>query len=333
MVAISPAQAALPQSPEYGAKPRSRIIAGVLTVLVPGLGHLYAGRAKRAIWLFCIVSVLALTWLVGLRSAPPINMTAYLARLAFMLGVLAVYVYAIYDAVRGIDPRTAVPLRWFNRAVVYVGIIVINFASDQLSSYVVKSDSAASYSPGKVFNIPSGSMMPTLLVGDYVVAWSDYYKSHAPQRGDLVAFDYKPEANGEARQWIKRVVGLPGDRIQLRQGRLYINGALVPRTEVGPYTTSTAMGPAITFTHYVETPPGGPSYDIIKKTDDGSLDNTQVYAVPADHYFLLGDNRDNSIDSRVLRDIGYVRREAIHHKPMFIFWSRSWDRIGRPVQP
>ncbi|MES1201165.1 MAG: signal peptidase I [Pseudomonadota bacterium] len=166
------------------------------------------------------------------------------------------------------------------------------------------------------FRIPSSSMVPTLEVGDYIVVtkWSFGYGrysfaplegllphgrlfGHAPTRGQVVVFRPSPEPD---RDFIKRVIGLPGDRIQMRNGRLFINGVLVPRESLGMVPHVDEDGETVPVQAYEETLPGGVRHMIYELSGDtGALDNTGVYTVPPDHYFMMGDNRDNSSDSRV----------------------------------
>jgi signal peptidase I len=163
------------------------------------------------------------------------------------------------------------------------------------------------------FNIPSGSMIPTLLIGDYLfVSKTAYGYSRfsfpggivpvegriwegAPKRGDVVVF--RPPGEPET-DFIKRVIGLPGERVQIRNGVLNINGVPVQRQRIEDYVDpeDPAQG---AVPQYLETLPGGVAHPILEAAGDlGDLDNTPVYVVPADHYFMMGDNRDNSRDSR-----------------------------------
>lgn len=186
------------------------------------------------------------------------------------------------------------------------------------------------------FNIPSGSMIPSLLVGDYlfVSKYSYGYSRHSlpmslplipgrvfssqPKRGDVAVFKL-PKDNST--DYIKRIVGLPGDKIQVRQGRLYLNGKLVERKPIAGYRAKGLFGAMENIPQFEETLPNGVNHLIIEKTDRGQLDNTPVYTVPPGHIFGMGDNRDDSLDSRVLSEVGYIPMENLVGRAEFIFFS------------
>ncbi len=186
------------------------------------------------------------------------------------------------------------------------------------------------------FNIPSGSMKPTLLVGDYlfVSKYSYGYSRHSlplslplipgrilmsePERGDVAVFKLPTD---DKTDYIKRIVGLPGDRIQMRGGRLHINGERVARRRVVDFIEIDAHGRLHRTAQFDETLPNGRTYRILEHTDQGQLDNTPAYAVPAGHYFAMGDNRDNSLDSRVLSGVGFVPVENLVGRAEILFFS------------
>jgi signal peptidase I len=183
------------------------------------------------------------------------------------------------------------------------------------------------------FNIPSGSMKGTLLVGDYlfVSQYSYGYSRYSlpfspplfsgrifgasPDRGDVVVFRLPREPSTD---YIKRVIGLPGDRIQMIGGLLHINGVPVKRERVADFIDD-EDGNAVR--RWRETLPNGVSYQTLDLQDNGSLDDTEEYVVPPGHYFMMGDNRDNSIDSRVPSGVGYVPFENLVGRAQIIFFS------------
>src|SRR4051794_34400356 len=205
------------------------------------------------------------------------------------------------------------------------------------------------------FNIPSGSLIPTLEVGDYVFVskYSYGYSKYSiplspplfsgriwsapPQRGDIAVFKV-PKDNST--DYIKRVIGLPGDRIQVTDGILRINGEAVKREPAGTRVVIDGFGVQREAPVYWETLPNGVRHQVLEENGDrGNLDNTEEFVVRADHYFMMGDNRDNSEDSRVWGDVPF---ENFVGKAQLIFfsvkdgdsalafWKWPWSvRVGR----
>ena len=189
------------------------------------------------------------------------------------------------------------------------------------------------------FTIPSASMEPNLYEGDYIIVskWDYGYSRHSiplspgifhgrlfgsqPQRGDIAVFKLPRDNKTD---YIKRVIGLPGDRIQMRNNLLYINDKPVTDVIRGPISVDTGGGLERTATAITETLPGGKQITIQDFSAEGYLDNTGVYTVPPGHYFMMGDNRDNSIDSRVAADqngVDLVPAENLVGKANIILFS------------
>ncbi|WP_037493223.1 signal peptidase I [Sneathiella glossodoripedis] len=190
------------------------------------------------------------------------------------------------------------------------------------------------------FKIPSESMLPTLKIGDYlfVSKYSYGFSKHSfpfsagpfegriledmPERGDVAVFK-KPI--GEPIDYIKRIVGLPGDKLQMINGVLYINGEAVVKERIDDYVDRDYYGNVRRIRRHKETLPGGKSYITIDMNPSGSADNTEVYTVPEGHVFAMGDNRDNSTDSRFLSQVGYIPLENLVGRAEVIFFSVEGD--------
>ena len=221
----------------------------------------------------------------------------------------------------------------FFRTIIYAVLIAIVFRSFLFEPY----------------NIPSGSMLPNLLVGDYLFVskysygfsrysfpfgivplpkriWVSY-----PQRGDVAVF--KLPSNTSI-NYIKRVIGIPGDTVQMKAGKLFLNDKLVIQNSNGVFNFLYKNKYQQSLNKFEENLTNKKSYSILNKNDFQQLDNTRKFYVPEDHYFMMGDNRDNSLDSRA--DVGFVPFENFVGKGNIIFFStngsaRIWELWRWPM--
>ena len=198
------------------------------------------------------------------------------------------------------------------------------------------------------FTIPSGSMEPTVMPGDYVIIDKyayGYSKFSLPiavplfkgrlfdrtaKRGDIIVFKLPRDNHTD---YIKRLIGLPGDKIQVSQGVVYVNGKAFPRREISPGVETGPFGEPRSVQRFQETMPGGKTYVTNSYGPDGEADNTGVYVVPAKSYFFMGDNRDNSLDSRFPESVGvgYVPEENLVGRASFVLLS--WNDKASIFKP
>jgi signal peptidase I len=293
-----------PANPAVRHAERQPWVAGVLTLLLPGLGHLYLGRPVLAVSWFAALELLVLAYALIARSPlfPP------LVNLAGILIPVAGYVFATLSALRlARTVRHGYRLQIWNRWPVYLGLFVVGatlsgFLSDAIKEFVVKT-----------YKIPSDAMTPTLLRGDHILVDRLIYRAgNRPQRGDIIVFQYPED---ERKDFVKRIVGTPGDIVEIRAKRLLINGIHVDDEAYTQRVDPKMIDPSI-----------------------NPRDNYGPVTVPAHSYFVLGDNRDQSLDSRFW---GYVDSSKIKGKVTVIYWFSNglatwrdwfrWERIGRRV--
>jgi signal peptidase I len=224
------------------------------------------------------------------------------------------------------------PNRWYSHG---LSVLVLVGVVTWLAALVIRSFLV------QPFSIPAESMQPTLMEGDHLffskLAYG--YSRHSvpfglmpiqgrifgkePERGDIVVFKSPQDSSID---YVKRVVGLPGEKIQMTGGVLHINDVPVLLEEIGPYTAIETGGSSAGLQR--ETLPNGVSYEVINLTDGSLGDDTRPFTVPAGHYFMLGDNRDNSLDSRF--SIGTVPYENLVGRAVRLFWnSRGIDYSAR----
>ena len=265
-----------------------------------GVGHVYSGRPARGLAAFLIyvsVSAAAVFWL-----SLSFSLSALLIRLSVECALI---IATTVDAVRW--AKAAGPeyeRRRYNRWYIYLALIIAVGAFSNVYSNSVKSRIV------EAFSTPTDSMAPSVISGDHVLLDKKTYRSSPPQRGDLAAF-VPPPRSGMRSNFLKRIVGLPGETIEIRMKRVFINGE--PLAE--PYV------------HFLN--------DAEATNPERYGDSMGPTTIPADSYFMLGDSRDNSNDSRFW---GTVSRDLIFGKARTIFFSSDpetnkvrWERIGKSL--
>jgi signal peptidase I len=267
----------------------------------PFLGMLYLGRGALALAYLAIGIVWAcpvVFFLPGDMSRHDLDFFLYCTLPLNAIGAA----HGAYLARRRDRDRT---MPRYSRWYVFVGLLVATY----LFAFGIRT---FLFQP---FDIPSASMSPSLNQGDYFFVSKRAYDREPPQRGDIVVFRFYGE------DFVKRIAGVPGDRIQMRDGTLMLNGHAVARTRIADFTDTDAFGVQRNIARYRETLPSGRSYATLQLSGDAPQDNTQIYVVPPQSYFVLGDNRDNSNDSRL--DVGFVARDAIVGKAAIKFADRQ----------
>jgi signal peptidase I len=275
-------------------------------LLAPGVGHLYAGSDGHALLLFlCFVIV----DLISVLIVPDLAFTALLiGGAATALADGSLRIGAAISAYRATRRLGFVKMGRYQHVGVYICLILAMPLANAVISPEYHMQS---------FWTPSGAMVPTLMPRDRIMVDQKRYLGPAPSRGDVVVFKLPSD---HTTVYVKRVIGLPGDRIQVQHGIVYINDQPCPRSRIEDYRFEEGNGTTLPVRQYIETLPNGRQHRIIQLTDDGPLDNTGVYEVPPGKYFMVGDNRDNSKDSRVLSEFGYVPAENLIGPAELIYW-------------
>lgn len=276
-------------------------IAGIMSALFPSLGQFYNGQIKKgAIIFLSLILIPYLFYLLKLK----IHFWAYLA---LLIVLIALRIYAVIDSVLDANKQKKYLPKVYNRWYFYTGIIIVFF--------ILSLNNFPSTFSLQTYRIPTFSSSPALIAGDMVV--TDAYTTNSPDYGDLIVFNTN---DGMTRTF--RIIGLPKDTVDLNKNLVEINkhgihARFLQKTTIGDYYVE----------EFQETLPNGKTYNFYR--NEIPYDSTQTtiknIIVPEDNYYVLGDNRDNAVDSRY---IGFVHKDQIIGRVLYTAWSNDFKRIG-----
>jgi len=293
-----------------GQYPR-RWLAVLLSIVWPGLGFAYLGRWRMALAVFALV--LGLWWvLVILALNDRLSLVVFAALFAAtLLSWLGAIVAAFIVSRRPAAPVRPRYSRWYGLLAIAVVWHLCWFFTPV---------------PIEAYSIPASSMVPTLQVGDRLIALHWRHIGELPKRGEIVIFRV-PQLNVD---YIKRVIGLPGDTVQLVNNVVMVNGQALPQKPLGELAYGGGAS-ATRYRQFEERSPDGVAYRVLTAPSASPFASTKPFVVPPGHLFVLGDNRDNSQDSR-FAEIGFVAREDLRALPLFLYYARNIDRIGQKIR-
>lgn len=293
--------------------PRKWWIASILYVLSGSVAYIYLGKHKRfAIFLFfsLFLFIALIHGLWGLLSTP-------IFYLSFTACVIIGYIAFFIDVIRLSVIQRGYILRPYNHILIYVaGMLIIGGISFQLSNPDIRSV--------RIYRIPSEAMQPTLEPGDIVLADMHSYKSRPPILGDVIVLTSPKHPKFEM---IKRVIGLPSDTVILHTDRIFINDLTVHRQSIDSLSSPTGLN-SPRYNMFKEELPNGRTYRIYGGTENISREEKRTYTVPELNYFVLGDNRGKSLDSRHAYNFGYLPAKNINGKVTGIIFSKTLSKIG-----
>jgi len=288
-------------------KPRKWWVAGLWNLLHPGIGQVYNGQARKGmIFLFLTNILLPFLFLKSLTLY--LNTLLLTVLVTVVFAMLSYYIIAVTDAVRVAHRlQCDYQIKKYNKWYVYVGILIAAAAVSTILSSLDLDKETIRSNYLQAYKLPSGSMEPTLLIGDHILV-DQRQIARNPKRGDIIIFKYPED---ETKDFVKRVEGIGGDIVEIRDKSLFINNKPVVENQV---------------VHLEK--------DILKK-EQNQRDNFGPVTVPKDSYFVMGDNRDRAYDSRFW---GFVDKLKVKGTVRQIYWSWDrknskvrWDRLGRKV--
>jgi signal peptidase I len=266
-------------------------VAALTLLFGPFVGMLYLGKGKWAL-IYLVIGFLFAACCIAFLPALIVNpnATLFLWLFGLPLSIIGAIQGVVLARRRNVDDRLPWYSHWY---VVFVFLLLPAISALSIRTFL--------FQP---FNTPAVSMSPSLNRGDYFFVSKFAYDQKTPQRGDLVVF-HVPQLGND---YVKRIIGLPGDRVQLRGSVVFINNRQIARRRIQDFVGFCPSSPC-PAPQYEEGLPGGRAITVLDLWSDGPFDTTEVFKVPQDSYFVLGDNRDNSDDSR--GSLGFIPRDQI----------------------
>ncbi len=274
-------------------KKRKPFLAALLSVITPGLGQVYNGQLIKGI-VFCYLPLLILSLLA--LTGGQYHFYGMIALLGF---AVVAYLFIIGEALFVARKKKEILLKSYNKWYYYLLFAVAAVGINMITEDILKIDP---FEGTKAYNIASGAMIPTCLIGDRIIVDLKYYTEHDPQKGEIIVFKY-PE--NPTKDFIKRIVATENDIIESKNKIIYINGTILNEA----------------YIQHVD--------NNIRPKGDDLRDNFGPLTVPKDKVFVMGDNRDQSYDSRYW---GYVDKNQIRGKVLYFYWSKQINRIGKEVK-
>jgi signal peptidase I len=283
-------------------------LAALLSMLAFGLGYIYAGSWRRAVIAILLICLLISSFIL---TASRTVLAVYIGGLLYIL----LWLFVVIDAGRLCRRTPLQQLRTYQRWYVVVPVgIALAIGIDQFNQFALHLSRARS------FHSPAMSMAPTMQIGDYFMVKTERPGEMVLHRGDIVVFHVPGNVD-----YVKRVIGLPGDHVEIRDNLASVTGIDVQHIPFGDGEKVSGDCGHLSAPRYREVWPDGHDYSVCALTNSRLSSGT--FDVPADHIFVLGDNRGNSMDSRV-EQVGFVPIEAVFGTAIYIYWAKDLRRIG-----
>jgi signal peptidase I len=264
---------------------RNPWIAAIITIILgPFIGMCYANKGRLAVY-YLVISILPLFTIFISASAFSVLNNFFL----ILNFIGAIHCFFVVKKEEVSYPK------WYSYGwIITLFVVVLLLTSLGFRHFL--------YEP---FHLPGASMSPNVNINDYLFAEKFAYNEQPPQRGDIIIFKVPKLHNIN---YIKRIIGLPGENIQIKEGIVYINGLALEQKKIADFHLHDSKNTILP--QFTEITPEGKTYEILNESTTIPLNNTQLYIIPENHYFVLGDNRSHSYDSRK-NDIGFISREDI----------------------